>query len=1564
MRRVVTPLTGSSRNRPVPEGATNPDRRTRSRRRAGGATSEDARPAFPVVGIGASAGGLEAFRKLLEALPADTGIAFVLIPHLEPTHASMMVDLLGLHTAMAVLQVTDGMPIERNHVYVIPPQAYLSVHDGLLRLSRPEAPHGARLPFDYFLHSLAEQYGQRAVAVILSGTGADGSVGLKAISDGGGLVIAQDPEEAAYDGMPRNAIATGAVNLVLPVMQIPEALIRYAHHPYVTAGGPAIPSEDDEDQALADIIELLRTRTLRDFTHYRRATLLRRIRRRMAAAGIQRIADYIATLRQDTRELELLAKDFLIHVTSFFRDPAAFEGLAKTILPGLVVRAEDQPIRVWVPGCSTGEEAYSLAIMFIEEFAAQKRRQISDLCLRHQRGGPRLRARGRLSRIDQGRRLGGAAAAILYARGTRLPGFTPAARLIVFTVHDLLVDPPFSRLDLISCRNLLIYLQPEEQQKVLSLFHFGLNETGFLFLGISETIGQLGGLFEPISNTLRVYRRSALGRARPRVLARDLGERARALWPRLPDRVQHRAPGLGDIAQHLLLGIYAPAAVLVDRSYRALYFFGPTDRYLRVAPGEPSQDLVPMLREGLASRFRSAVRQANREKTVISVGGAQVRRNGDTTSVRISARPMPHDGEDLLLVTFEDEPERKVVEAAETPAEASRVAQLEQELDDTRKELESTIRELEESNQEFSAMNEEALSINEEFQSTNEELETSREELQSLNEELTTTNTQLHETLERQRSTADDLQNILNSSDPATLFLDDNLSIRYFTPSAAAVFKIIASDVGRPLGDLANPLAGIDLLGDARAVLDKLTPLRREVRTEAGAWYLCVISPHRTRDNRIQGVVITLFNISELKAEEEETRAARAYAEAIIDTIREPLVVFDKAMRVVSASQSFYQYFQAVPANTIGQFLPDTDAHHLDTRAMRAFLDRIGAGDGSPQSSEIEVDLRDLPQTGRRTLVVTAVEIHDAGVADTRILLTFNDITDFRDTERQLAAAREAAEQANLAKSRFLAAASHDLRQPLQTLTLLHDVLHSRLADEKAAELAQRAQETLDSMSGMLDALLDINQLEAGAIRPDLIDFPIDVLLDKLKTQFTYHASARGLDWRVMPCRRAVHSDPHLLEQMVRNLVSNAIRYTAEGKVLLGCRRHGDNLRIEVWDTGVGIAEDKIPRIFGEYHQVPGQTGEGGLGLGLAIVQRLGQLLGHPITVRSRLSEGSAFGIEVPLARQRPGPVPHLGERREPSGPQRQGTILVIEDDPTLRETFQLTLLSEGYRTAAAANGRAALALVDRNGFRPDLVISDFVLPGGMNGAQAAAAVRAALGKQVPVVYLTGDIRSASLRDIDLTRSVRLTKPVKPRELSYVIQQLLATRLRSELAEAAAPATIFIIDDERAVRDAMGEALVGAGCRVETYASADAFLASYRPDGKGCLVTDVRMPGTSGFELLARLAATASTLPAILVTGHGDIAMAVEAMKAGAFDFIEKPVRSEELLACIERALRHMASPSERSSMAAAAAMRVAGLTRREREVMDYVVAGHATRRSRRAPALPSVRSKPIVRTS
>jgi two-component system CheB/CheR fusion protein len=698
---------------------------------------------FLVVGLGASAGGLEAVRKLLAALPADTGMAFVLIQHLDPTHESMMVDLLARNTAMKVMQATDAMSIEHNCLYVIPPQYYLSIHNGLLRLSEPQAHRGARLPFDFFLHSLADQYGERAVCVILSGTGADGSIGLKAVSEKGGLVIAQDPEEAAYDGMPRNAVATGAVNLVLPAARIPRALISYAQHPYVTVDRKAVPRDDETDKSLAAIVNLLRSRTSHDFSRYKQSTLLRRISRRMAAAGIEDLEGYFKALRKDGRELDLLAKDLFVHVTSFFRDPTAYEALAKAVIPELVRQhVGNRPIRIWVPGCSTGEEAYSLAMLFFEEFAAVKR----NLKLQ-------------IFASDA------SADAVAYGRNGIYPesiaADIPAERLarfftredhsyrvsrdlrdaITFTVQDLLVDPPFLHLDFISCRNLLIYLQPDEQEKVLLLFLFALQPGGILFLGTAETIGKLTDRFEPVSNTLRTFRRlGAVSHASGWAMIPNIGERVRSLLPRVTGHAELKPSALGELAQRLLLEIYAPAAVLVNRKYQGLYFFGPIDRYLHVAAGAPSRYLPTMLREGLASKLRAAVAKARQSHAAATISGARVNRNGASAVVSITARPIQHEGEELLLVNFVDEPEQKAVRTIESPAEASRVEQLEQELETTRKELESAIQELEASNQELSSLNEEAVSVNEEFQSTNEELETSREELQSLNEELTTVN--------------------------------------------------------------------------------------------------------------------------------------------------------------------------------------------------------------------------------------------------------------------------------------------------------------------------------------------------------------------------------------------------------------------------------------------------------------------------------------------------------------------------------------------------------------------------------------------------------------------------------------------------------------------------------------------------------------------------------------------------------------------------------------------------------------------------------------------------------
>lgn len=1503
-------------------------------------TRQPRNDSFLVVGLGASAGGLEATRKLLAALPAGTGMAFVLIQHLEPSHESMLADLLARDTAMKVVQASDGMPLERNCVYVIPPRSYLAIRGGVLRVSQLQEREDVHLPFDFFLNSLAEEYGERAVCVILSGTGVDGSVGLRAVSEKGGLVIAQDPEEAAFDGMPRSAIATGAVNLVLPTAKIPRTLIRYALHPYVTAGLGAVKPDEQADKSLTAIITLLRTRTPHDFSRYKKTMLHRRVQRRMAAAGIKEIEDYVKILRKDDRELELLARNLLIHVTRFFRDPPAYEALAKIVIPELVrEHSEDQAIRVWVPGCSTGEEAYSLAMLFFEELGAEKRSaklrifasDVNPDAVAYARNGiysDSIKTDVSAERLDR----------FFTHEDQSYRVKRDLRESMVFTIQDLLNDPPFMRLDFISCRNLLIYLQPEEQERALLLFHYALVQGGFLFLGTSETTSNLIEQFEPVPDTLRIFRRIGHSRPPESAIVPNMVTRGRSPWPRLTRQVELKRPSFSDLVQQLLLEAYAPAAVLVNRKYQGLYFFGPTDRYLRVAAGEPSGHLPAMLREGLASKFRAVVRQASQDHATATVSGAQVKRNGGFVTVSISVRPVRHEGEELLLVTFADVPEQKAVAITEPLAEASRVEQLEEELGTTRKDLENTIRDLEASNQELTALNEEAASMNEEFQSTNEELETSREELQSVNEELVRVNSELQQSLEQQRHTNDDLQNILNSSDIATLFLDKNLNIRLFTPATAPLFNLIATDVGRPLADLASRFTGIDLLTDARNVLGNLTPIKRQVKSGSGTWYLCSILPYRTQEARIEGVVISLADISNLKMVEESLHAARAYAEAIVNTVRTPTIVVDDELHVVSANQSFYRLFGAAPEDTVGRLLPDSDAQHLDTPAIRELLKGIKSGSRDIDNFEITID---LPPLGERTLAITAKEIRGASADSERILIAFDDITEFKRTERQLVDAGRASELANLAKSRFLAVASHDLRQPLQSLSFLRSALRQRVTDKEALALIDRADRASQTMAGMLDALLDIDQLETGTIRPIAADFRINELFGELNNEFTEHAKNKGLGWRLIPCGLMVRSDRRLLAEMVRNLLSNAVRYTDEGKILLGCRRHGDRLRIEVWDTGIGISDDQLPRIFEEYHQAGPVTGRQGLGLGLAIVQRLGELLAHPVAVRSRLGKGSVFSIEVPLAGAAPLPMSPPEAPQGAAGAGRAGAILVIEDEASVRESLAAMLRAEGHCVTAAANGQAALDLVARDRLRPDLVISDYNLPGEFNGVQTAVALRSALGWQVPAVILSGDVRFEKQHNIAGSGCVGVTKPVRASELTQLVQRLLAGW---QPAAASAAATIFVVDDNRDIREAMRALLSNAGYRVKIYADAQSFLNSHRPSDEGCLIADVRMPGMNGLEMLARLAATGSNLPAIIMTGQGDIAMAVQAMRAGALDFIEKPVDPQALLASIDGALRQAASPAEGSASHAAAAMRVAGLTKREREVMDLVVVGHANK--------------------
>jgi len=1529
--------------------------RARNRRRRPGPTPPSRQPRrddFLVVGLGASAGGLEALYRLFDALPCDTGMAFVLVLHLDPTHSSMIADLLSGHTTMAVTEAADGMPIQPDCVYVIPPGAYLSIGEGLLRLTNPSERRGARMPFDFFLRSLAQDCGARAVGVVLSGTGGDGSGGLLAVRDNGGLVIAQEPREAGQAGMPRNAILTGAVDLVLAAGAIPAALLEHRQRSAPEARVErvrAAPATGD-GAALAGIIDLLGARTSLDFTLYKEGTLMRQIGRRMATASIRDMRLYLEAIHQDPDEIDRLAKDMLINVTHFFRDEKAFEVLAETVLPELIGRQPlEIPIRIWDAGCSTGEETYSIAMLFLEAITSAKRNVKLQLFASDVDDDALMIARNGFYPESIGKDVSAARLERFFSKEGHGYRVTRELReTVVFTTQDLLADAPFARLDFVSCRNVLIYLRQDVQEKVLSLFHFALREGGILFLGASEAVGAFGERFEPISKKHRIFRH--LGRSRPGEVAFPIaaspGNRGRSahVSGRSPEIAPR--PTIGALARQALLDAYAPASVLVNARQEGLYYFGPIDRYLKVAAGEASRNLYAMARDGLRTKLRAAIRQAAREHTPVTIGRVRMQRETDAVTVRLSVAPVGSDGEELLLVSFFDEPEQKkngrdAVEA-DDPAH---VTELEQELEATRRDLEGAIHDFEATNDELTASNEEAMSVNEELQSTNEELETSKEELQSLNEELTALNSQLSETIEHQRATANDLRNTMNSSEIAMLFLDGNLKIRLFTPAASAMFNVIASDIGRPLADLARRINDPRLLADAADVLDDRVSPNREVEADNGAWYTRRIVPYRNQDDQAEGVVITFTDISDGKAAERAIEAARSYSDSIIDTIGQPLVVLDAELRVISASRSFYVTFLLGPEETVGRRLDQVGDGGLDSAALRDFLGRLTRGERAIEEHPIDVD---LPVGGARRLLANALEIRDDSLAGRKILVTIDDVTERLRVSEALEEARRTAEQANLGKSRFLAAASHDLRQPLQTLSLVRGILAKRIKDETGTRLIAKLEETLGAMSGMLNTLLDINQLEAGIVHPEVIEFPIGTVLDRLKTEFAYHVTTKQLQWRVVANSLAVRSDPRLLEQMLRNLLANAVKYTERGKVLLGCRRRGDKLRIEVWDTGIGIPAEQLDVIFEEFRQLdnPARERHRGLGLGLSIVRRVGDLLEHRITVRSWPGRGSVFAVTVQLSadEQRP-----RGAGERTASKSLTGAILIIEDDPTVREMLEMLFDDEGHRTTVVASANEALELAARAVFLPDVIIADYNLPGDMTGAEVIARLREKLRRDIPAIILTGDISSDTLSKIAVAGCVHLSKPAEPEVLTQEIAGFLAeaarqtapTRLQERQSPAAgAPLTVFVIDDDRNSRDDMQELLRAHGYAAETYDTGEAFLAADRPDRNGCLVVDALMPGMGGLALLEGLAASNRGLPAIVITGYGDIAMAVQAMKAGAADFLEKPIRADELVSSIARALELGRDSAMRSAWRKTAAERIGGLTPREREVMAMVVQG------------------------
>jgi two-component system CheB/CheR fusion protein len=868
-----------------------------------------------VAAVGASAGGLKALQELFGELPAGRDVAYVVIVHGHPDHESLLPDLLARHTPLRVTRLEEGCELEADRVYVAPFGARAELAAGRVRLVAQ--PAGSHLPIDGFFRSLAADRGERAIGVVLSGTGSDGTLGVGEIKGAGGVTMAQAPATASHAGMPESAIATRLVDFV----GSPAELAYHVARQVERATSEPRADEAEERRALKLILGTLRDRTGHDFSGYKASTLIRRIQRRIQLRDVEGPRAYAEILAEDPVESESLFRDFLIGVTGFFRDPDAFQRLERSLDEYLAVLPQGERFRAWVAGCSSGEEAYSIAIALRERLLEAGRAieaqifatDIDPAAIERARRG--VYPEGIAAQVGRQR---------LQRFFTATPeGYrvTPDIReMLVFAAQNVIRDPPFTRLDLVSCRNVLIYLAAPQQHRVLSLFHHALKPSGTLFLGTSESIGAFEGAFAVADKKAKIFRKATdRGPMKAEFDLHPQADGVRALPAAEPE------PGrrwIAPLLERTLLKSFVPPSVIITPAAEILYVHGRTGKYLELAPGEPSSGLLEMAREGLRLTLGSMLREAASTEEPLVRRGVQVRTDGAVESVTISIRRLtqPAAVRGLLVVSFDSEPEARPEETS-TMTTSSKVSnELEDELQRVHESLQGTIEELETSNEELKSTNEELQSTNEELQSANEELETSREEMQSLNEELQTVNVELEERNRALSQTNDDMQNLLNSTDIATVFLDANLHVKRFTGPARSVFCLIDSDVGRPIADLAANLDYDRVLGDATDVLRTLRFHERELETKSG-WRLMRIIPYRTADNVIDGLVMTFTDIDRVKQAERAAEAARRYAETLSEATGDAVVSLDAELRVNFANDVFCRLASAAPRSLVGQTL-------------------------------------------------------------------------------------------------------------------------------------------------------------------------------------------------------------------------------------------------------------------------------------------------------------------------------------------------------------------------------------------------------------------------------------------------------------------------------------------------------------------------------------------------------------------------------------------------------------------------------------------------------------------
>jgi len=1231
---------------------------------------------YPIVCIGASAGGLEAFTQLLKALEIDTGMAFVLIQHLDPNHKSLLTHILSQSTKMSVRQIEDGMAVEPNCVYVIPPNKKMAIIGGILKLMPREKIEGKYMPIDAFLQSLAKERGNKAIAVILSGMDGDGTLGVEAIKAEGGITFAECEETAKYDSMPNTAVASGHVDFILPPQKIALELAKIGRHPYV-AGTSSLETTDElplsDPNLLEQIFTLLRTSTGADFTHYKHATIKRRIMRRLVIHHFQKLEDYVAYLQKTPPEVAALYQDILIPFTTFFRDPESFEALKNKVFPKLMMdRPPEASIRIWIPGCSTGEEVYSMAISlleFLEDLPTLPQIQIfatdiNEKAIEKARAGiypdklllhvSEERKERFFVKIEDG-----------YQLSKRIRD------MCVFAKQNVSQDPPFSKLDLISCRNMLIYLSAVLQKKVIPLFHYALKSTGFLMLGASEGTGGFSDLFGLVDKKYKIYsRKLAVPQLNFEFTTSNYPLQKSNTTKRMNEDIS-KGSDLQKEADRIVLNKYAPVGVVIDNELEIRQFRGEVSLYLEPAPGAASLNLLRMVRSGFLLDLRTAIHKAKKQNIAIRREGLQVKCNNEFRTVNIEVIPFKPlaSSEGYFLVLFEDvtlpdvpqSKANKTLQAKQGTVLADQereILQLRHELASTREYLRSIIEEQEVVNEELKASSEEVLSSNEEFQSTNEELETAKEEIQATNEELNTINDELrHRNLELNQVN-NDLNNLLDSVSIPIVMLGKDLCIRLFTPSAKPVLNILPTDIGRSIGDIRTHINVPNLQKLISDVIETASIVELEVQDRSGHWYDLRIRPYKTADNKIEGTVMALVDIDALKRSADLLKEARDYARSIVETVRSPLVVLDAELRVKTANPSFYQTFQVTPEETEQNLLCDLGNGQWDIPRLRHLLSEVISNNTSLNDLEINHNFSNI---GDKTMLINACKIVHKSGSTQAILFAIEDITDRRQIEEKLhqilissQSARETAEAANRAKDEFLSILSHELRNPLSAIMGWSKLLLTKNLDEtQTARGLDVIQRSAQAQNKLIEDILDISRITTGKIRLNVRTVNLAFILEEAIDIVRLSADAKQIRLElVLNSQIATLGDPDRLRQVFWNLFSNSIKFTPTGgrievkleKLPIENQNPADPLQSEIYqtsyaqiqmsDNGIGISPEFLPYVFDRYRQADRTStrSHNGLGLGLALVRYLVELHGGTVGAAS-LGEGlgATFTVELPL---------------------------------------------------------------------------------------------------------------------------------------------------------------------------------------------------------------------------------------------------------------------------------------------------------------------------------------------